>query len=80
MFSRILSSTLAAGALVAATPALAGDSVKDAQTCDVPSCCEHMRMQRGHVTASQKAPRTLDRTIQDPNSDDPDVRNQSWGG
>jgi hypothetical protein len=85
MLKRILLSTVAAMTL-AAVPALADDSGKVADARALPKCCDHLSMHMYGVapqdaTESKKIPaRDQDRTIQDPNSDDPDVRNQSWGG
>jgi hypothetical protein len=85
MFRRILLSTLGAASL-AATPALAGDTGKEPVTGELPECCDHMAMHtygvapRGAADAKKAPARTQDRTIQNPLDEDPDVRNQSWGG
>jgi hypothetical protein len=86
MLSRILLSTVAAASLAAAAPALAGGTGEDAERRDVPRCCDHLAMHMYGVapqeaTDAAEAPaRTKDKTIQNPLDEDPDVRNQSWGG
>jgi hypothetical protein len=80
MFSRILFSTIAAATLLTAAPTLAADGGASNQPC---SCCsdgsnhdvDHAlrEAQKQKGSAERKAePRT--------NQENPDVRNQSWGG
>lgn len=88
MFSRILFSTIAAGALVVASPALADDTGKDADGREIPACCERVAMQMHHDAVKdtrgserKAAPVSTDDTAQPPTvEEDPFVRNQSWGG
>jgi hypothetical protein len=87
MFSRILFSTIAAGALVVAAPALANDTGKDADSREIPACCEHVAMQMHHDAVKdtrgsehKPAPVSTDDTAKPAVEEDPFVRNQSWGG
>jgi predicted secreted protein len=89
MLTRILFSTIAAASLVAATPALAGASGKDAETREtrdapaqgetraVPECCEQMALEHRELMQQRKAADEQARRAQE---EDPFVRNQSWGG
>jgi hypothetical protein len=84
MLSRILFSTAAAAVLAAAAPAYAGDAAQGAEARPVPKCCDHLAMHMYGVAPEPEAGTTPDRlkdkTIQNPLDEDPDVRNQSWGG
>jgi hypothetical protein len=82
MSSRILFSTIATATLLAAAPAFAAEG-SSKQQC---SCCSDGSM---HDTdhplregaAQQKQKASTERAAQpSPKQDDPDVRNQSWGG
>ncbi len=84
MFTRILSSTLAAAALVTAAPALAADGAAPATSHECSCCSDPSAMRRHHEAtratdreqaapaSAKSAPRTGD--------EDPSVRNQSFGG
>ncbi len=87
MFSRILSSALAAAAVVTATPSLANEPAQDVDAQKLPPCCErvamHMREQHGRTEATEKQNATSERIEKKtaPRAEeDPNVRNQSWGG
>lgn len=83
MFDRMLLSAVAAAAVGAATPVLAGETANARQEQKLAMCCEeavkHLREHRVSADALQnketakegKSPRV---------EDDPFVRNQSWGG
>lgn len=80
MFSRILFSTIAAATLLTAAPALAAEGGASKQPC---SCCSDGSIHDvDHpLRQGQKAKDTSDRNAQARTADEnPDVRNQSWGG
>jgi hypothetical protein len=79
MFSRILLSTAAAAALLGAAPALAADEGAARATAEC--CCPPGGMHHGEGdrAGARQQPRR-DVPEQRAESDDPDVRNQSWGG
>lgn len=91
MFSRILFSTMAAATLLAATPALATESTKSTtkttassdgtsnQPCS--SCSDGSMHDTDHRAREEGARKMTERPPAPPaGSDDPYIRNQSFGG
>ena len=78
MFNRILFSTFAAAALLTAAPALAADGGSK-QPC---SCCSDGSIHDvDHPLRQEKEKRSAERKAQPSTTDEnPDVRNQSFGG
>ncbi len=85
MYRQVLSTLVAASALAMAAPALANDTPKDADARKLPPCCERVAMQihQEHVrfeTAIEKKATSGRTEEKSPVADDPNVRNQSFGG
>ena len=91
MFSRILFSTMAAATLLAATPALATESTKGntkptsstERTSNLPcSSCSDGSMHDSDLRAREEAAKKMTECPPTPraDSDDPYIRNQSFGG
>jgi hypothetical protein len=83
MFSRVLSSAVAAAALVA-LPALASEPARDADARELPRCCERVAMQMGEHVRSEKADDASsarkEQKIEQHREQDPTVPTESWGG
>ena len=81
MLRRILITSIATTMLAAALPTSAGEAAGAPAPKKLPSCCEeaarHLREHAGPAEAIEKEDRPSARDAQ---SDDPFVRNQSWGG
>ena len=83
MFNRILFSTIAAATLLTAAPALAAEGGTSKQPC---SCCsdgsihdvDHPLRQGQKQKSSDERKAQPSTNQESPNN--PDVRNQSWGG
>jgi hypothetical protein len=80
MFNRILFSTLAAATLLTAAPALAAEGSTSKQPC---SCCSDGSIHDvDHPVRQGQSQKGSDERKAQPRTagENPDVRNQSWGG